>query len=145
MEQKASRILPLILGENVIIQKGLLKTRSKDDIRKTVTAVLQKFPAYYNNGGFSYWKDGSIPSSYLTVYAAFIMTMAQKRGYEVSDKVYNDTIKTVNQFVKKGTIFSHEKNWHSSWYAYTTLAFAHYVAALHGYISQNEFSLYTVQ
>jgi len=140
-EQRASKILPLILGEDVIIQKGLLKTKSKDDLRKMVTDVLQEFPAYYNNSGFSYWKDGSIPSSYLTVYAAFIMTMAKKRGYEVSDTVYNDTIKTVKQFVKKGTIFRHEESWHSLWYTYTTLAFAHYVAGLHGYTNENELKL----
>lgn len=141
LEQKASKILPLILGEDVIIQKGLLKTKSKDNLRKMVADVLREFPAYYNNGGFSYWKDGSLPNSYLTVYAAIIMTMAKKRGYQVNDTVYNDTIKTVKQFVKKGSIFRHEESWHSSWYTYTTLAFAHYVAALNGYTNENELKL----
>jgi hypothetical protein len=67
-EQRASKILPLILGEDVIIQKGLLKTKSKDDLRKMVTDVLQEFPAYYNNSGFSYWKDGSILEKAALVY-----------------------------------------------------------------------------
>ncbi|HOJ28451.1 MAG TPA: alpha-2-macroglobulin family protein [Spirochaetota bacterium] len=139
-EQKASKILPLILGQDIIVQKGLLKTKSKDELRKVVTDVLKEFPAYYKNGGFSYWKDGSLPSSYLTVYAAFIMTMAKKRGYDVDNAIYNDTIKVIKQFVKKGNIFSHEGR-NSSWYTYTTLAFAHYVAALQGFISENELKL----
>ncbi|MGB4269721.1 MAG: alpha-2-macroglobulin family protein [Spirochaetota bacterium] len=140
-EQKSSKILPLILGEDIIIQKGLLKTKSKDDLRKIVADVLNEFPAYYSNGGFSYWKDGSLPSSYLTVYAAFVMTMARKRGYDIDSDVYNDTIRAVKQFVKKGTVFRHEESLHSSWYTYTTLAFAHYVAALHGFTSQDELKL----
>lgn len=141
LEQKVSKILPLILGEDIIIQKSLLKVKSKEDLRNVVSDVLRELPAYYSNGGFSYWKDGSNPSSYLTVYTAFVMSMAKKRNYVIDDTLYNGIIKTVQQIVKKGTIFSNEESWYSAWYKYTTLSFAHYVAALHGYFNENELKL----
>ncbi len=142
LEQKASKILPLILGQDIILQKNLLKVKSQQDLRSTVAKVLAEFPSYFKDDGFSYWtSDYGNPSSYVTVYATFVLTMAKKRGYTIDDKVYKKALETVKRFVTKGAIFTHEESQYSSYYKYLTLSFAHYVAAVNGITSQNDLKL----
>ncbi len=145
LEQKASKVLPLILGQDIIIQKNLLKIKSLQDLRSTVATVLAEFPAYYKDDGFSYWtSDYGNPSSYVTVYATLVLTMAKKRGYTIDEKVFKKALETVKRFVTKGVIFEHEERWFSSYYSYykyLTLAFAHYVAAVNGITSQSHLKL----
>jgi len=66
------------------------------------------------------------------------LTMAKMRGYNIDAALFNSALATVKQFVKKGTIFSDEENWYYSSYKYTTLCFAHYVAALNGYYDEDQ-------
>lgn len=141
LEQKASRILPLILGEDIIIQRNLLKIKSKEDLKNTVATILKEFPGYFKNDGFSYWQDSSYTSSYLTVYATFIMTMAKKHGYTVDAVTFDKALATVKRFAAKGAIFSNEESFFSNYYKYLTLSFAHYVAALNGVTSENQLKL----
>ncbi|MEW6527135.1 MAG: MG2 domain-containing protein [Spirochaetota bacterium] len=142
LEQKASKILPLVLGQDIILQKNLLKVKSQQDLRSTVQTVLDKFPDYFKNDGFSYWSsDYGEPSSYLTVYATFVLTMSKKRGYAIDETVFRKSLETIKRFVTKGIIFKHEEKWFSSSYKYLTLSFAHYVAALNGITSKSDLEL----
>ncbi|MCX8124918.1 MAG: hypothetical protein N3F66_12265, partial [Spirochaetes bacterium] len=142
LEQKVSKILPLILGEDIIAQKNLLKVKSQQDLRSTVQTVLDKLPDYFKNDGFSYWtSDYGNTSSYLTVYATFVLTMSKKRGYSIDETVFRKALETVKQFVTKGVIFKHEESWFGSGYKYLTLSFAHYVAALNGITSKSDWEL----
>ncbi|MEJ5362669.1 MAG: alpha-2-macroglobulin family protein [Spirochaetota bacterium] len=142
LEQKASKILPLILGEDIILQKNLLKVKSRQELRDTVKAVLAEFPSYFKGDGFSYWTgEYAQPSSYLTVYATFVLTMAKKRGYVVDEAVFKKALETVKRFATKSVIFKQEESWFSTEYKYLTLSFAHYVAALNGITSESEWKL----
>lgn len=83
LEQKTSRILPIILAEELI--KGFnLDVFKDDDYRKVVQSTLDEFADYqHESGGFGYWKTPRWPSPFLSAYAVFALKMAQEKGYTV--------------------------------------------------------------
>lgn len=131
LEQKSSLILPLILGEDIIIKHGLLKDKTQRDLRRIVSETLQEFPKYAGSQGFRYWPgDTYEPNPYLTVYATFVMTMAKKKGYFIPKDLFNKALEWTKAYAdNRGTYESYS----GRIYNILTRAFALYVSAMNGY------------
>jgi hypothetical protein len=130
LEQKASGILPLVLGEDVILKHGLLQNKSQGDLRKLVQDVLDEFPQFADGNGFYYWTDKLYgPNPYLTVYAGFVLTMAKKKGYTVDDAFYNRVIGWVKEYADGRGAFEYD----NAYYRALVRNYALYVAVLNGY------------
>ncbi len=132
LEQKASSILPLILGEDIIIKTGLLKFKTRDDLRNIVTKVISEFQDYVGKNGFKYWTDSDYePNAYLTVYATFVLTMAKKNGYNIPAELYRKAVEWTKEYsAGRGLI----EKWVSIYYKSLVRCFAIYVSAMNGYI-----------
>ncbi len=87
LEQRLSRILPLIVGEEIINQFKLAPVTGQP-LRDTVQAVLDEVPQYQTyNGGFLYFKESSYPCPYLSAYTMYVLKRAQNAGYRVDNKM----------------------------------------------------------
>jgi len=87
LEQRLSRIFPLILFKDVIevFNYSFPKGENPQEI---VEETLNDIPLYQKaNGGFSYWQDSSYDSPYLTCYTLFILKKAQEAGYDVPSRI----------------------------------------------------------
>lgn len=89
LEQRLSRILPLIVGEEIINQFKLAPVTGSA-LRDTVQKVLDEVPEYQReNGGFVYFKDGIFPCPYLSAYTMYVLKRAQDKGYNVDSWTVN--------------------------------------------------------
>ncbi len=132
LEQRASQILPLLLGESVIVKQGLLDFKTSKELRELVQSVLDLFPKYYGSQGFTYYPSGYGPNPYLTVYASFILSVAREKGYAVNQSTLDKALTLVKDIARgKGDFRS---KWdYSSYYSLLTRAYALYVSSLNGY------------
>ncbi len=134
-EQKTSKILPLITGEDVIIKYRLLTTKTRSDLRQVVQSVMNELPEYFKGNGFSYWKGSSYVSSYLTVYIFWVMTLAKQAGYQFDPSFYEKAFQAVKGYISKGTIGDE----FCAYYRWLTLSYALYVASLNNYSDVSRF------
>ena len=80
LEQKMSKILPIIEGEELV--KAFNLTDAMID-KKTVQTILNKIPSYQSeNGGLGYWTDVR-PDPYVTAYTLEVGYRAQEKGYKL--------------------------------------------------------------
>lgn len=136
LEQKLSKILPLILGEDVIVNYRLLKKYNRNDLKKIVQKVLNEIPQFKGGSSFRYWNNDWEPNAYLTVYTAFVLTMAKKAGYNIDGSTFDQALRwTVDYSAGRGNFHVFE----SAYYRELVRSYALYVAALNG--SFNEGSL----
>lgn len=86
LEQKISRILPMILSEDLISAFDL-EVLEGDEYKAVVQSTLDEFPSFqHDNGGFGYWKRPYSPSPFVSAYAVFTYAMAKKAGYAVDEE-----------------------------------------------------------
>ncbi len=87
LEQKISRILPIILSED-LIRAFDLEVFQEDDYKIVVQQTLDQFEAFqHKTGGFGYWKRPYAPSPFVSAYAMFTLAMAKAKGYIVDEDV----------------------------------------------------------
>lgn len=90
LEQRLSRILPLIVGEEIINQFKLAPVTGKA-LRDSVQSVLDEVPQYQNyNGGFLYFKESIYPCPYLSAYTMYVLKRAQSAGYRIDQKMLEE-------------------------------------------------------
>ncbi|MFZ4619351.1 MAG: Ig-like domain-containing protein [Bacteroidota bacterium] len=85
LEQKMSRILPMIIGEDMVRSFKLEILKGKDH-KKVVQDILDETPLYQQSGGgFTLWKNQyeSTPNPYLSAFAMYGLTMAKLKNYRV--------------------------------------------------------------
>lgn len=86
LEQKTSKILPLILAGD-FIDKFNLAPFKENTARELITDYLANLRNFQtDSGGFAFWNRG-IPSPYLTSYVLWAIGEAKKNGYAVEDQV----------------------------------------------------------
>ncbi|MCP4375766.1 MAG: hypothetical protein GY794_06275, partial [bacterium] len=84
LEQKISKILPIVLAEPLITAFDLDVLKYDDDYRPVVQETLDEFSDYQTQGGgFTYWKKSDYPSPFVSAYAVFTMAMAKEIGYAI--------------------------------------------------------------
>lgn len=92
LEQKLSKILPLILAGDLLLQFDMFEDSSEEDMREAVQTVLDEVEDFEMANGFGYWTSSSYVSPYLTVYAAWILTMADEQGYTVDEDLLSEAV-----------------------------------------------------
>ncbi|UCG93066.1 MAG: Ig-like domain-containing protein [candidate division WOR-3 bacterium] len=103
LEQKLSRILPLIVGEDIINQFKLASVTGKE-LRNTVQAVLDEVPEYQlPDGGFVCFKDALYPSPYLSAYTMYVLWRASQNGYRIDDVIVEHGIEYLKEILRLST------------------------------------------
>ena len=99
LEQRLSRIFPLILSQDIVesFDFSFPEGKSPEEI---VKETLKEVSLYQRpNGGFSYWEDSSYDSPYLTCYTLFILKKAEEAGYEVPSSIMEKGAKYLKEFL----------------------------------------------
>ncbi len=100
LEQKISKILPMILSEDLISAFDL-EVLKHEDYKKIVQKTLDKFSDYqHENGGFGYWEHPYWPSPFVSAYAVFTMAMAKQEGYTVDEEVEQEAVTYLENVLK---------------------------------------------
>lgn len=87
LEQRLSRILPLIVGEDIINQFKLAPVTGRE-LKDTVQKVLDEVPQYQtNSGGFLYFRESIYPCPYLSAYTMYVLKRASNAGYKIDKKM----------------------------------------------------------
>jgi hypothetical protein len=130
LEQRLSRIFPLILSRDLIetFDFSFPEGKSPDQI---VEETLKEVSLYQRpNGGFSFWQDSPYDSPYLTCYTLFILKKAEEAGYDVPSPILEKGAdylkKLLHGKLQKEKYPYDSRSWRSS------EAFALYVLALLG-------------
>lgn len=84
MEQRASRLIPLVLLEDYIDDFDL--ANPVEDIRGTVSEELGRWAGYQRtDGGFPFWpsRESVYSSYYASLRGAHLIILAQERGFDI--------------------------------------------------------------
>lgn len=84
LEQRTSRIRPLLLAED-LLQAFDLEALGGADRRALVEGWLATLPDYWVGGGFTMWLGGREANPYLTAYVVLALAEARAAGYAVPD------------------------------------------------------------
>ncbi len=88
LEQRLSKILPFIVGEDLVNQFKL-STLTGKALREFVQAELAKVPRYQDeSGGFHFWTNSEYwwkPSPYLSAYCMYALARARDAGYAIDE------------------------------------------------------------
>lgn len=126
LEQRMSKIWPLIQGEELLKDFSLVQDES---YRKTVQESLDQMPQYQaSSGGYAYWPSFTA-DPYVTAYALEVAYWAQKAGYGLPDS----SVKKALSWLKG--VFSDDRNYAFDYSASadkTVRAYAVYVLSLYG-------------
>ncbi len=100
LEQQISRILPIILGREMVEAFHLRILRGKDT-RAVAQKVLDEIGQYQTeDGGFSYWKGDQHPSPYVTAYTLYVLAEANLRGYNIDSDVITSAVQYCKRFLR---------------------------------------------
>ena len=101
IEQKASRVLPIILGREMVEAFGFETLKGKD-AKAVVASTIREFGNYQTyTGGFAYWPGDQHDSPYASAYVMSVLVQAKRHGYSVNDAILTrgtDYIKNVLRY-----------------------------------------------
>ncbi len=128
LEQRISRMIPFIIGENIISSFKLAGVKA---FRKIVQNNLDLFKSFQDasSGGFYYWPETTyqhLVSPYLSSVAFYTMTLAKRGGYKVNSSVYAKAKKYLKKMIASGGFKSKYKSYYSDryWNAANIVAFS---------------------
>jgi hypothetical protein len=105
LEQRISRILPIILAEDVI-KAFNLDVFKDQDYKAVVNSVLDEIITFQTgDGGFSYWKNSLTPTPYISSYAVLALIKAKQNGYNVDEARLKAGIVWIRQLVAQPNQF----------------------------------------
>jgi uncharacterized protein YfaS (alpha-2-macroglobulin family) len=126
LEQKLSRCLPVITGEDLV---NTYRLGSLGDLRKSVQEVMTHLNDYQDySGGFRYWTDMGLPDPYITAYALEVASLAVKEKYTVDPAVLAAASRWLREY-----LVSQRREWaypYSESEDYAARAYAIYALAL---------------
>ena len=137
LEQRLSRVLPMILAEDLVKAFDFEILKDKD-YKVVVTSMVDEIPLFQrDDGGFSYWKNTSDTWPYLSAYTMFALVKAKMTGYAISEKTLEDGF----QYLRKALAREVRWHWMSEYYWDCTDALALYTLAIagrpdHGYMQR---------
>jgi len=87
LEQKLSKIFPLITAEDLINAFDLSSLKGQE-LRDFVQENLEKVYDHQKpSGGFTLWQDGEFESPFLAAYTMHTFALAEDMGYDIDQKV----------------------------------------------------------
>ncbi|MBN1153459.1 Ig-like domain-containing protein [candidate division KSB1 bacterium] len=101
LEQRVSRILPMILFDDVIESFDLPALKDKN-YREEVEQFLKTVSDYMTpGGGFAYWKGGDMANPFVTAWTVLALVEAKEKGYRtVSDDVIARTVNFLKEVLR---------------------------------------------
>ncbi|MBD3324407.1 hypothetical protein GF339_07460, partial [candidate division KSB3 bacterium] len=100
LEQRISKILPIILAEHLITAFDL-DVFEDENYRAVVQKELDQFADFQmENGGFGYWKHPFDASPFVSAYAMFTLNMAKESGYLIDENVEQKGLHYLEQVLK---------------------------------------------
>jgi len=137
LEQRLSRVLPMILAEDLVrtFKFEILKDK---DYKTVVTQMIDEVPLFQRgDGGFAYWKNIDETWPYLSAYTMYTLVRAQQAGYAVSGKAMEAGF----QYLRKVLAREVRWPWASPYYWDCTDALSLYTLAIagrpdHGYMQR---------
>ncbi|MBC8042527.1 MAG: Ig-like domain-containing protein [Rhizobacter sp.] len=103
LEQKSSRILPIVLAGD-LIESFDLDTfgKTKADTKRVIEQTLGEFEKYQTSGGgFSYWPGSPYPYDYVSIYATYTLTKSAAKGYAINRDVLNRGLEYLKTILRK--------------------------------------------
>jgi hypothetical protein len=87
LEQRLSRVLPMILAHD-LVEAFALPALEKGDYREVIKTWLGDLSRYQlANGGFSLWPGHTYAWDYISALALYAMAQARQNGFTVDEKV----------------------------------------------------------
>ncbi|MEJ5307422.1 MAG: MG2 domain-containing protein [candidate division WOR-3 bacterium] len=129
LEQKLSKIFPLIIGEDIINLYNLSELKGTN-LRKFVGSILKDLENFQSeNGGFKYFESDIYENEYLSVYTMYVIYHAIAKGYKINDTVKERGLNYIESLL--------QENFNGVWgYSlnakYSLEAFSLYVLSLYG-------------
>ncbi len=97
LEQRTSRVLPMILASDLVEAFELPALRN-GDYRAVVQEYLVGLPRYQtNDGGFSMWAGAARSWDYITALTLYTMAQAQKNKFAVDSKLFKRVREYANE------------------------------------------------
>ena len=137
LEQRLSRLLPMILAED-LVKAFDFKVLEDKDYKAVVTEMVGEIPLFQrDDGGFAYWKNTSDTWPYLSAYTMFTLVKAKQTGYSVGDQTLENGFK----YLRKALAREVRWPWASPYYWDCTDALSLYTLAIagrpdHGYMQR---------
>ena len=92
LEQQMSRVLPIILGKDMVDAFHLSILKGKD-AHAVAQKGLDEIGEYQTeSGGLSIWKGDRWASGYITAYTLYVMAEAKQHGYQIDQTVADKAI-----------------------------------------------------
>lgn len=100
LEQQLSRILPIILAEDMVRAFDLHPIRGRD-LRETVQNVLNQLNQFQTDfGGFALWRGNRQNAPYVSAYALYTIAEAERHGYIVEQSVRDGGIQYIQNYLR---------------------------------------------
>lgn len=131
LEQKTSRVLPVILFGDVVKAFGLEAfPDGASNVEEVIQQYLDEVPKFQQyDGGFSYWPGGNYVSPYVSVYTMFALVQAKAKGFSISSECYERGLSYLKTMVRQASSWDR----YGLFYWHTTNAFALATLAESGY------------
>ena len=128
LEQRLSRVLPLVLAQELV--EGFKFEVFKDkDYRAVATSMLDEVPLFQReDGGFAYWKNTPDTWPYLSAFTMYTLVQAEKHGYQVDKSVIDNGIRYLRGVLNN----TPPSPWYHDGYWACTRALILYTFALNG-------------
>lgn len=122
IEQTASQLFPLLYFSDLarVVEPELFEQNSADYFIEEGIAKLENMQQ--PSGAFSYWPEGGYINNWSSIYVAHFLVEARRKGYEISNRVYNKMIDALESFTRD---YRSEDR-----HGYETAVYACYVLAL---------------
>ncbi len=100
LEQKTSKILPLILAGDFIEIFNLAPLKEHTS-RELITGFLKELVQFQtSSGGFTFWKGREMPSPYLTAYVLWSLAEAKGRGFAVNEDMREKAAQYLRRYIR---------------------------------------------
>lgn len=98
LEQRTSRIRPLIAGEALldVFDLEVLDGTTGDLIQ----AWVHELRSYWNGQGFSLWPGGGYTNHYVSAYVVLAMAEARDAGYDIPERLLDDAVAALERSVR---------------------------------------------
>ncbi|MBI5474170.1 MAG: hypothetical protein HY961_17685, partial [Ignavibacteriae bacterium] len=130
IEQKASSVLPIILGRQMVEAFGFEALKGKD-AKSVVTSTLREFKTFQTyNGGFSYWPGDGRDSPYASAFVVYVVAQARRNGYRVNEDMFAGGVEYIKGVLRNQDNMPNYPYSYNSWAGTKTLVL--YTLALIG-------------
>ncbi|MHC5028909.1 MAG: alpha-2-macroglobulin family protein, partial [Planctomycetota bacterium] len=133
LEQRTSRIRPLLLAEDLIDAFGIETVGGRRD--DLIREWFDEIEEYWSGQGFTFWRGGRVPHVYLSAYVLLALAEAADAGYAMPEPLTSEFVQWMESRVRAK---SNKPPFYNADAWTTSRAFILYVLARHGRVLRTE-------